>query len=162
MTNYFQKALDNIEKTEYKQSDNFAFTANINKIDEDERLVFGIFSVSKIGDELVIDREQDRIDPVELEKGAYNHVLHARIAGENHIRKGVGSLVESMVFTPEKISSLKKALEENGIPSTIDIPAVFWWGGYHISDDDTWNSIKKGDFVSFSIGGSGTRTKAKE
>jgi hypothetical protein len=131
---------------------------SIVKLDDEKRHVFGIFSVAKIGDDLVVDQEDDAIEPDELEAGAYDHVLNARIAGDRHVRKGVGDLIESVVFTPEKCAAMVKCLGETGIEATIDIPAVAWWGGYHIHDDAVWKSIKDGDFVSFSIGGSADRT----
>ncbi len=135
----------------------FSVRADIAKIDKAQRLVFGIFSVAKIGDDLVIDHEGDRITPDELEKGAYGHVLDARVAGENHIRKGVGDLIESVVFTPEKTAAMEKAFAAGGIVAKIDIPAVAWWGGYHVGDDVVWKAVEDGEYVSFSIGGSADR-----
>ena len=132
-------------------------SARIVKTDDERRHVFGFFSVAKIGDDLVVDHEGDTIDPEELETAAYNHVLEARIAGENHVRKGVGDLIESMVFDPEKNKAIVKALKAVGIEATIDIPAVGWWGGYHVHDDVVWKAVKDGDYVSFSIGGSADR-----
>lgn len=131
--------------------------ATIVKLDGEQRHVFGVFSVAKVGEDLVIDHEGDTISPEELENAAYNHVLEARIAGENHVRKGVGDLIESVVLTPEKCAAIVKALADTGITATIDIPAVCWWGGYHVHDDAVWKAVKDGDYVSFSIGGTADR-----
>lgn len=134
--------------------------AHIVKLDDEKRQVFGIFSVAKVGDDLVVDGEDDTISPEELEKAAYDHVLDARIAGENHVRKGVGDLIESVVFTPEKTAAMVKCLAETGIVAKIEIPAVAWWGGYFVHDDKVWKAVKDGDYVSFSIGGSADREVA--
>lgn len=133
--------------------------ATIVKLDDEKRHVFGIFSVAKVGDALVVDHEGDEIEPDDLEDAAYNHVLDARIAGENHVRKGVGDLIESVVLTPKKCEAMVKALGETGIEATIDVPAVVWWGGYHVHDDAVWKAVKDGDYVSFSIGGEADRVE---
>lgn len=134
--------------------------ASIVKLDDDKRHVFGVFSVAKVGEALVVDGEDDTIEPDELEQAAYNHVLDARIAGENHVRKGVGDLIESVVLTPEKCAAMVKCLAETGIQATIEVPAVAWWGGYYVHDDAVWKAVKDGDYVSFSIGGSADREVA--
>lgn len=133
--------------------------ATLVKLDDEKRQVFGIFSVSKIGGDLVVDGEDDTISPEELEAAAYNHVLDARIAGENHVRKGVGDLIESLVFTPEKGAAMVKCLAETGIVAKLECDAVFWWGGYHVHDDTVWKAVKDGDYVSFSIGGNADRSE---
>lgn len=118
----------------------------IKKIDEDERMVFGWFSVVEKDGQLIKDTQDDYIEPMELEKAAYNYVLDARIAGDSHVRKGVGQLVESIVFTKEKQEALG-----------IDLGCVGWWGGFHIDDDSVWDKIKKGEYPMFSLGGTGKR-----
>jgi len=137
----------------------FDAKATIVKIDKEARNVFGIFSVAKIGNDLVVDIEEDTIDPAELEKAAYAHVLEARIAGENHVRKGVGDLIESMFFSPEKCAAIEKSMAASGIPATINIDASLWWGGYHVHDEAVWKAVKDGEYVSFSIGGTADRSE---
>lgn len=124
----------------------FNFTAKIKKIDEEKRLAFGWFSIIEEAGEAVVDSEGDVIKAQDLEDAAYDFVLNARIAGENHLRKGVGHLVESMVFTKEKQETLG-----------IDLGFIGWWGGFFISDDEVWKAVKSGEFEAFSIGGSGER-----
>lgn len=124
----------------------FNLRSNIEKVDDDERMVFGWFSVIEEGGECVVDKQGDIITEDDIEKAAYDFVLNARIAGDMHIRKGVGQLVESMVFTKAKQEALG-----------IDLKKVGWWGGFYISDDTVWKSIKNGDMPMFSIGGRGTR-----
>ncbi len=127
------------------------------KIDQEERLVFGFFSIVEEGGELVVDRDDEVIETDTLEKAAYNFVLDARVAGESHNRMNIGDLVESMVFTPEKQEAIVKSLESQGINAVMDLGVVAWWGGFHITDDEVWDRISKGDdLVAFSIGGTAT------
>lgn len=124
---------------------------NLRKIDEAQRLVFGWFSVCEVDGEPLYDREGDMIPPAELEKAAYDFVLNARIAGEMHMRKGVGDLVESIMFTVEKQEVLG-----------IDLGMVGWWGGFKVTDEEVWKKISKGDYPMFSIGGGGQRIALEE
>jgi hypothetical protein len=112
------------------------------KVDPDQRLVFGWFSVIEENGQPVVDSQGDVIDEVELEKAAYDFVLNARVASEMHKNIGIGDLVESMMFTKEK----QKVLG-------IDLGKVGWWGAFKVSDDAVWESIKKGEYPAFSIGG---------
>lgn len=136
---------DDIKKIELRD-DRF----KVEKMNKEEQLVFGWFSVVEKGGAPLVDREGSVITPVELEKGAYGFVLNARIAGENHIRKGVGDLVESIVFTKEKQELLG-----------IDLGKVGWWGGFKVTDAGVWKAITEGDYAMFSIGGKGTRVEVE-
>ena len=127
------------------------------KIDEDERLVFGWFSVIERDGKAVVDKQDDVIEAKTLEKAAYDFVLDARLAGDRHQRLGVGRLVESVVMTEEKQAAMVDSLEARDIEASMDLGSVGWWGGFHIDDDDVWAAIKSGDFVAFSIGGEATR-----
>ena len=133
----------------------FSKSFDITKIDQDERKVFGIFSLAKANGELLVDSEGDTIEPAELEKAAYEFNLTSRNAGRNHIVKsGIGRLIESFVVTQDKLDIIKAALEKAGVVDPVLSPnAEFWFGGFQIDDDDTWALIKSGDFTSFSIGG---------
>ena len=135
----------------------FMRTMPIAKIDLEQRLVFGIFSVSKQGANLIVDSQDDVIEPSTLEKAAYDFVLTARIASEEHDRMGVGRLVESFALTAEKQEAFNKALEAAGIEGGMAIEAELWWGGFFIEDDEVWEAVKSGDFPAFSIGGEATR-----
>ena len=131
-----------------------AFT--ITKTEPDKMLVFGWSNVAVDADGRQIeDLQGDMIDPEELEKAAYNHVLHFRAAGEKHDPglRHKGRLVESCVFTKEKQAAI-------GIPPGI-VPEG-WWVGYKIDDSDAWAKIKSGEYQSFSIGGKGERTPVEK
>jgi cation transport regulator len=106
--------------------------SEIKKTDEDERLVFGWFSIVEKGGESIVDDEGDFIEPSDLEKSAYDFVLNARLQGDRHVRKGVGHLVESMVFTKEKQALLG-----------IDLGMVGWWGGFKVNDEEFGKHKKK-------------------
>lgn len=126
----------------------------VTKIDPENRMVFGFFNVNKVGDELVTDLQEDQIETEELEKAAYDFVLNARIAGEGHLRKGVGDLVESMMFTYDKQEAILKSLADMGIEGAqFDLGIEGWWGGFRITDESVLKKIEKGDYPMFSVGG---------
>lgn len=133
----------------------------ITKVQNDQRLVFGFFNINKVGDQLVEDLQGDLIETETLEKAAYDFVLDARIAGEEHLRKNVGRLVESIMFTYEKQAAIQKSLEVQGISAKIDLGCEGWFGGFRVDDEDVWKAVKKGDYPAFSIGGSGKRESIK-
>lgn len=124
----------------------------IAKQNEDQQIIFGWanVAVNKAGEQLV-DWQGDMIDPEELEKAAYEHVLEFRETGERHdpALRSKGRLIESVVFTKEKMAAM--GIPEGTVPEG-------WWVGYRIDDSDTWSKIKKGEYRMFSIDGSGKRT----
>lgn len=123
----------------------------IMKTDEDKRLVFGWASIALTVDGVQLeDRQQDMIDPEDLEEAAYEYVLNFRDTGEEHIptMRKKGKLVESCVLTAEKQRAM-------GIPEGI-VP-VGWWIGFKIDDDDAWNRVKIGHYKMFSIEGNANR-----
>ena len=124
---------------------------SIFKTSDDKRLVFGWASVSiTVDGEQLEDRQEDMIDPEDLEEAAYEYVLHFRDTGERHdqnLRKK-GKMVASCVFTADK----QKAM---GIPEGI-LP-VGWWIGFKIEDDTAWELVKNGTYKMFSIEGKANR-----
>lgn len=127
--------------------------SKIVKIDEDKRLVFGWASIIKDeGGRVLLDRQDDFIDSEdELEKAAYDFVLHSRDGGEMHVRRGVSKMVESVVMTPEKQQALGIA------PGTVP---VGWWVGFRVDDNRVWDEVKKGGYSGFSVHGTGQRQRA--
>lgn len=124
---------------------------NIFKTDNDKRLVFGWASVSiTVDGEQLEDRQDDMIDPEDLEEAVYDYVLNFRDTGEEHIptMRKKGKLVESCVLTAEK----QKAM---GIPEGT-LP-IGWWIGFKIEDDDAWERVKNGTYRMFSIEGKANR-----
>lgn len=121
----------------------------IAKSDDDKHLAFGWASVSvnEDGGQL-IDLSGDMIDPDELESAAYNFVRLYRDGGEMHERAGVATLVESIVFTPEKLTAL--GLPPESLPTG-------WWLGFFVTDEDVWDKVKNGEYSMFSIEGTANR-----
>ncbi len=123
----------------------------VKKSVDDKKQVFGWANVAE--DEqgnLLEDYQGDSITSEELEKTAYDYVLKFRDAVERHnpaLRKK-GKMIESIVFTKEKLQAL--GLPEDSLPCG-------WWVGFQITDDNTWEKIKKGEYNMFSIEGTGQR-----
>ena len=124
----------------------------IAKTDEAECLVFGFANVSiaKDGEEIV-DLQGDIIEPADLEKAAYEFVLKFRETGEMHdkgdVKGAVGKLVESMVFTPDKLDAL--GLAKDAVPCR-------WWVGFKLAPE-AFAKVKDGTYRMFSIQGRADR-----
>jgi hypothetical protein len=121
------------------------------KVDEHEQIVFGWFNVSLRSDgELVTDLQGDQIAPHELEKAAYTFVLESREGGEMHKGAANATLIETMVFTPDKLKAM-------GLPA--DALPARWWGGMKIHDPDTFAKVLNGKLRMFSIEGKARRVE---
>lgn len=145
-----------LEKNNIPKEEPTEKSFSIFKTDDDKRLVFGWASVSITAEgEQLEDRQDDIIDPEDLEEAAYEYVLNFRDTGERHnpnLRKK-GKLVESCVFTAEK----QKAM---GIPEGT-VP-VGWWIGFKITDDEAWEKVKSGVYKMFSIEGEAKRVPVEK
>lgn len=123
----------------------------ITKINDDSHLVFGWANISIQEDGSVpLDWQGDITAPKILEKAAYNFVLKYRATGEMHQGGIKGYLVESVMFTKEKMEAM-------GIPEGI-VPQG-WWVGFYIPDDEVCTKIKSGEYKMFSIQGKAKRLK---
>ena len=130
-------------------------TFKIQKSDDDKRLAFGWASVAQYTNGIaVVDSQADIIEPQELEQAAYNFVRFYREGGEMHQRGDCAVLIESMVFTLEKTKAL-------GIPDGI-LPAVGWWIGFYVTDDEVWEKVKSGEYSMFSIEGEAIREEVND
>jgi len=152
-------------KSKVKKSsdvEDVTWTAEISKVDEDKRQVFGWCSLSKVNGEPVVDRQNDFVPLDEIEKSAYKYVLESRKGGDMHkrqMKKGFGDsqdepvhtadLIESFVVTPEKLKQM--GLDEDALPHG-------WWVGFKVNDEDQWQMVKDGKRTGFSIHGSGKRS----
>ena len=124
----------------------------ISKIDEEQHQVFGWANISmRVDGELIEDRQGDIIEPQELEKAAYQFVLDFRESGVMHKGRANGRLIESTVFTPEKLAAM--GLAKDALP-------IGWWIGFQIDDDEVFKRVKKGELTMFSIQGSAQREAA--
>jgi len=121
----------------------------IAKINEDQRLVFGWANVAVTAEgEQILDWQEDMVDPSVLEKAAYNFNLEYRATGEMHKGVAKGRMVESVVFTVEKLQAMD--LPEGSLP-------LGWWVGFYIEDETTFAKIKDGTYKMFSIQGTAKR-----
>jgi hypothetical protein len=134
-------------------SGNVVVRGDISKVDDEQRLVFGYAYVCQNDTGQVVDKSGDFVeDSEELAKAAYDFVLKSRDGGDWHKRVGVSTMVESVVFTPEKIAKM-------GLPDTTP---TGWWVGYKIHDDEVWGKVKDGTYSSFSVHGKGVRKEVKD
>lgn len=126
----------------------------IAKSDDEKMLAFGWASVSmRVDGELIEDWQGDMIEPAELEDAVYEYVRLYRDGGEMHERGGVAILVESVVFTEEKMKVM-------GIPAST-LP-IGWWIGFKVLDEDVWEKVKDGTYPMFSIEGEAERVKVED
>ena len=136
------------------ESGNISGRFKIKKSDDEKRLAFGWASAAAdINGETVVDCYQDIIDIEELEQAAYKFVELYREGGEMHERGGCATLVESIVFTPEKIAAM--GIPEGTVPTG-------WWIGFKVTDDDVWAKVKDGTYPMFSIEGQAVRVPENE
>ncbi len=125
----------------------------IAKSDDEKMLAFGWANVSmRVGGELIEDWQGDIIEPEELEAAAYEYVRLYGDGGEMHERGGVAVLIESVVFTEDKMAAM-------GIPAGT-LP-VGWWIGFKVTDKDVWEKIKNGTYSMLSIEGEAERVQAE-
>ena len=151
-----------------KRDGQFEIEGDIVKVDKAQHLVFGWFSVVSIAGKPLVDTQGDVITPETLEASAYHFVLHARAAGAMHESdkdgevKGIGRLVESVVFTKEKQEAMLQSLKDQGIDAELNLGCDAWWGGFFVESTEVWDQVTSGHLKAFSIGGRGARRKVSE
>lgn len=126
----------------------------IAKKDDDKMLAFGWANVSiTVDGEVVEDYQEDIVEPEVLEAAAYTFVELYREGGEMHERGGAAVMVESVVFTEEKMQAM--GIPEGTLP-------VGWWIGFKVTDTDVWEKVKDGTYSMFSIEGEAIREEVTE
>ena len=117
----------------------------VRKVDEAQQNVFGWANVAidVEGDQLV-DLQEHMIDLDDLERAAYGFVVEYRESGEMHEGEAVGTLIESLLVTPEKLE--KMGLAKNALP-------LGWWVGFHFEDPEVFAKVRDGTYKMFSIQG---------
>lgn len=140
----------------------------ISKLDDAQCLVFGWanVSVSKAtaagdGGEQFYDLQKDSIPPEELESAAYDFVLEFREGDEMHKGPVRGQLVESMVFTPEKLTKfatdpVTAKVDTEALETLSKIFPCRWWVGFKF-DKSAYAKVKSGHYKMFSIAGEADR-----
>ena len=141
-----EKELEN--KDIYKED---IIEMEITKAAIDNHMVFGWANVSINADGTIpLDWQGDITSPQVLEKAAYNFVLKYRATGEMHEGEAKGYLVESVMFTKQKMLAI--GIPEGTIPEG-------WWLGFYIPDDEVCAKIKSGQYKMFSIQGKARKLK---
>lgn len=126
----------------------------IKKSDDEKMQSFGWANISITADgEVLEDLQHDIIEPEELEQAAYKFVDLYREGGEMHIRGGVARLIESAVFTKEKMEAM--GIPEGTLPTG-------WWIGFQVTDADVWEKVKDGTYSMFSIEGEAKRVEVED
>lgn len=126
----------------------------IAKKDDDKMLAFGWANVSiTVDGEVVEDFQEDIVEPEVLEQAAYTFVELYREGGEMHERGGAAVLIESVVFTEEKLKAM--GIPEGTVP-------IGWWIGFKVIDQDVWEKVKDGTYSMFSIEGEAIREEVTE
>lgn len=118
---------------------------------EDEQLVFGWASIAKYADGTrPVDFQGDFLDAEDLELPTYEYVMNSRELNVEHIGGQEAEIVESVVFTLEKMDAM-------GIPRGT-IPEGLWIG-CKVHNKETFEKVKKGELAMFSIEGSAKRVE---
>lgn len=135
-------------KSKAKKTAPLKAEGTVMKFDEEKRLVFGwAYVTHDPTGTLNVDKSGEFVDdPYEVEEAAYGFVLKSRTGDVDHTNVETSTLVESIMFTPEKI-------EKMGLPDGI-IPTG-WWVGFKVHDDTVWKNRHK--YTSFSIFGSASK-----
>lgn len=130
-------------------------TAKIAKTDNDQQIVFGWASVSIGRDgQVLVDKQDDVIFPEDLERAAYHFVLNSRQSDTHHDEVTKAHLVESMVFTQDKLAKMGLTFTD---VKKAEQDICMWWTGFYVPDEQVWKMVKDGEFTAFSIGGYAVR-----
>ena len=117
-------------------------TMKVLALNEEQRLVYGWFSVVEKDGEPVVDTQGHIIQAGVLQKAVHDFIMQSRVGKVMHEGGQASVLVDSMVFTKD----VQKALG-------IDLGMVGWFGAFKVLNDETWKAVKKGELPAFSIGG---------
>lgn len=116
------------------------------KTDEAKRVVTGI-----VYEPDVLDAHEEFMNEDEIEKAAHLFMKEFRNVDKQHdFTSGYGEVIESWVAKSEM------KLEDQ------DIKKGTWLMSVHVTDDDTWESIQKGEITGFSMGGVGERVEHED
>ena len=120
----------------------FEKRVKIEKVDDEQRIVWGWAYVCEDANGQVVDHSGQIVDAGDMQKAAHGFVLDSRMGGVMHEAEG-GSIVDSIFFSRDVQDALG-----------IDLKKVGWFVGFHVDDDEAWQGVKSGKYKAFSIGGS--------
>lgn len=112
------------------------------KVDDEQRIVYGWASVTKVDDELVVDRQNDVIETETLHKAVNEFMKGVRVGKLMHQGEQVGEIIHSFPVSKEIMGALGIQTNKEG-----------WITGYYVADEDLWDEVKSGKYAAFSIGG---------
>ena len=135
------------KRTKPAASTTKSLQAAIAKVDTIQGIVYGWGNVSVDENGLVTDRQGDQWEPEELEKSVVDFMLNCRNSGEMHEGGVTGTVVASLVTTPDIVKAF--------FGDDVRVP-VGWILGVKV-DRATLQKVIDGQFRAFSIQGSGDR-----
>ena len=116
--------------------------AQVLKMDDEQRIVYGWAYVSTEDGELLVDTQGDSIEPIEMEKMATDFMATSRNAKVMHKGEVVGQFIHSLPLTKELMKAFDIYSDREG-----------WIVGMRPSTDELWKAYKSGTYTGFSIGG---------
>ena len=125
--------------------------AQVLKMDDEQRIVYGWASVVTEDGEPVVDTQGDVITPEEMEKMANDFMQDVRKAKAMHQGGQIGEVIHSMPLTNELMKAFDIYSDREG-----------WLVAFKIYDDDAWDKVRKGEFQALSIGGKAGSREAIE
>lgn len=122
----------------------------IAKTDITKGLVYGWGNQVVVGGQAVVDKQGDIIEATELEDAVVDFMLDYRKSGEMHQGPSVGTVVESLVWSPAKGTAM-------GLPDDVAkaLPTG-WWIGVKVGPE-VMAKVQDGTYKMFSIQGTATR-----
>lgn len=145
---------DEFAGDEIEKSDVYDTHDVILKADNEQKIVYGWAYVTHDKDgQVVVDKSGEFVDDIEeIEKTAVRFMLESRKGDVDHTNVHKTDIVESMVFTPDKMAAM--GIAKGTMPSG-------WWIGVKCNDE-VWADYKAGKYTSFSIHGKGVRKQVTD
>lgn len=137
------------EEATGKEAEDFALSVDVQKIDEEQRIVGGWLYVctDKDGNQ-VVDHSGEVIEIDELEKAAHEYLIDSRAGKMSHRGDAIADLVQLWVSRKETRSAI-------GIPEGILPDGVFVAYKIHETEagNTAWEAVKSGELRMLSLGG---------
>lgn len=132
--------------------------------DDDRHIAFGMAYVAEVLDKAsgemvqVVDHSGEVVDdPAVLEEAGYVFALQYREGDEGHTEAVKAYLIESIVFTPDKLEKWatdpEGAVDQEKLSVLKDTFGTSFWTGWYIPDDALWKKVRDGELGALSIGG---------
>jgi len=116
------------------------------KLDGEQRIAYGWFSVVEENGQPVVDQQGDYISEAVLTKAVHDFNMNGRAGKVLHNGRRVADIVESVMLSRD----VQQALG-------VDLGRTGWFGAMQYNDQAAWERVKSGELPAFSIGGFGAR-----